>query len=185
MPLVGNCCQVASGICERSNQLVGKQVMGKKEYFRPNVGMVICNVQGQVLLAQRVRDHGWQFPQGGIGRCESPERAMYRELMEEVGLAQDCVCMLGTTRGWLRYRLPVTTLRNARGTFVGQKQKWFLLQLQDDAWTPQLELTPNPEFVDWRWVSYWYPVGQVVSFKRHVYRKALHQLSRYRPAGER
>ena len=24
----------------------------------------------------------------------------------------------------------------------------------------------NPEFDHWEWVSYWYPIGQVVSFKR-------------------
>ncbi|MGH1463278.1 MAG: RNA pyrophosphohydrolase, partial [Neptuniibacter sp.] len=29
----------------------------------------------------------------------------------------------------------------------------------------------------WRWVSYWYPLGQVVSFKREVYRKAMRELS--------
>ncbi|MFX4682066.1 hypothetical protein ABTB34_21690, partial [Acinetobacter baumannii] len=28
----------------------------------------------------------------------------------------------------------------------------------------------------WRWVSYWYPLDQVVSFKREVYRKALKEL---------
>ena len=34
-----------------------------------------------------------------------------------------------------------------------------------------------PEFDDWRWVSYWYPLNQVVSFKREVYRKALKELA--------
>jgi len=34
----------------------------------------------------------------------------------------------------------------------------------------------KPEFDHWRWVSYWYPVNQVVSFKRKVYRKALGEL---------
>ncbi|MGL4957965.1 MAG: RNA pyrophosphohydrolase, partial [Plesiomonas sp.] len=28
-------------------------------------------------------------------------------------------------------------------------------------------------FDDWRWVSYWYPVRQVVSFKRDVYRRVM------------
>ena len=34
----------------------------------------------------------------------------------------------------------------------------------------------KPEFDDWEWVSYWYPVGQVVDFKREVYRKAMKEL---------
>ncbi|MGM0639143.1 MAG: RNA pyrophosphohydrolase, partial [Pseudomonadota bacterium] len=29
----------------------------------------------------------------------------------------------------------------------------------------------------WRWVSYWYPLAQVVPFKREVYRRALKELS--------
>ena len=35
----------------------------------------------------------------------------------------------------------------------------------------------KPEFDHWRWVSYWYPLGQVVPFKREVYRRALKELA--------
>ena len=34
----------------------------------------------------------------------------------------------------------------------------------------------TPEFDDWQWVSYWYPVAQVVPFKREVYRRAMKEL---------
>jgi putative (di)nucleoside polyphosphate hydrolase len=40
-----------------------------------------------------------------------------------------------------------------------------------------IDHTSSPEFDGWRWVSYWYPLGQVVSFKREVYRKAMRELS--------
>nr|VXZ92580.1 RNA pyrophosphohydrolase [Klebsiella pneumoniae] len=37
--------------------------------YRPNVGIVICNRQGQVMWARRYGQHSWQFPQGAlIGR---------------------------------------------------------------------------------------------------------------------
>ncbi|MGL5728699.1 MAG: RNA pyrophosphohydrolase, partial [Plesiomonas sp.] len=36
-----------------------------------------------------------------------------------------------------------------------------------------MQTSGNPEFDDWRWVSYWYPVRQVVSFKRDVYRRVM------------
>ena len=52
--------------------------------YRPNVGIVICNRQGQVMWARRFGQHSWQFPQGGINPGESAEQAMYRELFEEV-----------------------------------------------------------------------------------------------------
>jgi putative (di)nucleoside polyphosphate hydrolase len=53
--------------------------------FRPNVGIIIANAQGQVLWARRTGHDAWQFPQGGIIDHESPEQAMYRELWEEIG----------------------------------------------------------------------------------------------------
>ena len=35
----------------------------------------------------------------------------------------------------------------------------------------------KPEFDSWQWVSYWYPLGQVIPFKREVYRRALKELA--------
>jgi putative (di)nucleoside polyphosphate hydrolase len=35
----------------------------------------------------------------------------------------------------------------------------------------------HPEFDDWRWVSFWYPVRNVVSFKRDVYRRVMKEFS--------
>ncbi len=46
---------------------------------------------------------------------------------------------------------------------------------QDDL--VQVDSSTKPEFDGWRWVSYWYPVGQVVAFKREVYRSALKELA--------
>nr|WP_040482329.1 RNA pyrophosphohydrolase [Luminiphilus syltensis] len=146
--------------------------------FRPNVGMIIANDAGQVLWGKRIagRD-SWQFPQGGIHPGESPEQAMYRELDEEVGLSRDQVRILATTRGWLRYRLPARYIRrHEQPVCVGQKQKWFLLRLTGADSDVRVDAHPDPEFVGWRWVSYWYPITGVVDFKRGVYRSALCEL---------
>ncbi len=149
--------------------------------FRPNVGIVLANGNGngRVLWARRVGGHdAWQFPQGGINDDESPEEAMYRELYEEVGLLPEQVAIRGRTKGWLRYRLPRRMRRhNSTPGFVGQKQKWFLLEMlgPDDA--VQFDCGKKPEFDDWRWVSFWYPLNRVVEFKREVYRRALLELA--------
>ncbi|MEP4148980.1 MAG: RNA pyrophosphohydrolase [Halioglobus sp.] len=150
-----------------------------KDGFRPNVGIVLANNQGQVLWARRVggRD-AWQFPQGGINRGESPEEALYRELEEEVGLQPEAVEVLGVTRGWLRYRLPKRFLRKGQKPLcIGQKQKWFLLRMLEDDDAVQLDLNDKPEFDHWQWVSYWYPLNEVISFKREVYRRAMKELA--------
>ena len=153
--------------------------------FRPNVGIVLTNDFGQVLWARRVGGHdAWQFPQGGIKAKESVEDALYRELFEEVGLERHCVDVLARTDGWLRYRIPRHMRRhNSSPGFQGQKQKWFLLRIRGADELVNVTLADKPEFDDWRWVSYWYPVGQVVDFKRQVYRRALKELAPHVPTG--
>jgi putative (di)nucleoside polyphosphate hydrolase len=147
--------------------------------FRPNVGIMLANDRGQLLWARRVGGHdAWQFPQGGISAGESPEQALYRELHEEVGLARDAVEVLGSTKGWLRYRLPRRFIREGQQPLcIGQKQKWFLLRLLEPDAAVQLDLNDKPEFDHWQWVSYWYPLNQVISFKREVYRRAMKELA--------
>lgn len=151
--------------------------------FRPNVGIVLANTSGEVLWARRVRQNAWQFPQGGIHAGESAEQALYRELGEEVGLSPEHVEVLACTRGWLRYRLPERLVRRGRDAdcdervCIGQKQKWFLLKMLAPDSEVRLDVGDKPEFDGWRWVSYWYPLGQVVAFKRDVYRRAMKELA--------
>ena len=151
------------------------------DLYRPNVGVVLFNLDGLVWYGHRNGvgpPHDWQFPQGGINQHESPEEALYRELNEEVGLEQADVQILACTRGWLRYRLPQRLVRShSQPLCIGQKQKWFLLRLLSDEQRVRMDVTGKPEFDGWRWVSYWYPLGQVVTFKREVYRRALKELA--------
>ena len=146
--------------------------------YRPNVGIVICNRNGQVLWAKRCGQNSWQFPQGGINDNESAEQAMYRELYEEVGLQPKDVRILYVSKHWLRYKLPKRLLRyDSKPMCIGQKQRWFLLQLVGDEKNINMQTTKSPEFDGWCWVSFWYPVRQVVSFKKEVYRKAMKEFS--------
>ena len=149
------------------------------EGFRPNVGIILANERGQVLWAKRVGQDAWQFPQGGIESHEAPEEALYRELREEIGLREDSVEVVGSTKGWLRYRLPKRMLRRNSSSFLGQKQKWFLLKMLSDDDAVSFEHSETPEFDLWQWVTYWYPLGQVVPFKQDVYRRAMKELAPY------
>jgi putative (di)nucleoside polyphosphate hydrolase len=146
--------------------------------YRPNVGIIITNQAGQLLWARRYGQEAWQFPQGGIKYRETPEQALYRELKEEIGLGPEQVELLGSTRGWLRYRLPKRMIRrHSRPLCIGQKQKWFLLRIRCDDSQICFDCSAKPEFDNWSWVSYWYPLGQVVAFKQDVYRRALLELA--------
>ena len=148
--------------------------------YRANVGIILSNPEGQVLWAQRMGQDAWQFPQGGINPDEDPQQAMYRELWEEVGLRQKDVEIIASTASWLRYKLPQRLVRRrSQPMCIGQKQKWFLLRLTSDEQRLDLRASGKPEFENWRWVEYWYPVDHVVYFKKRVYRCALQQLNRH------
>ena len=81
-------------------------------------------------------------------------------------------------RGWLRYRLPKRFIRrHSQPLCIGQKQKWFLLELTGSSSNIRFDCGEKPEFDSWSWVNYWYPVRQIVDFKRDVYRRALKELA--------
>ena len=136
-----------------------------RDGYRPNVGIVLCNNRNEVFWGKRVREHSWQFPQGGIKPGETPEEAMFRELTEEVGLLP---------QHWVR--------REWRGSYRGQKQIWFLLKMVGRDCDVSLRASTRPEFDAWRWHEYWVPLESVIEFKRDVYQKALTELARFLPA---
>jgi len=151
-----------------------------REGYRPNVGIILCNADNQVFWGKRVKQHAWQFPQGGMNAGETPEQAMFRELEEEVGLLPAHVRVLGRTRDWLRYDVPSTWMRrDSRGIYRGQKQIWFLLRLTGRDCDVCLRASAHPEFDAWRWNDYWIAKDAVVEFKREVYTLALNELEHY------
>ena len=87
--------------------------------------------------------------------------------------------ILGRTRYWLRYRIPPRLIRKTEPVCIGQKQLWFLLRLDNDESRIRFDRSIKPEFDGWEWVNYWYPLRQVVLFKREVYRCALTELAPY------
>ncbi len=151
-----------------------------KDGYRPNVGIILLNSRNEVFWGKRVKQHSWQFPQGGIKHGESPEQAMFRELWEEVGLKSEHVKIVGRTRDWLRYDVPEQWIRRElRGNYRGQKQIWFLLQTHG----PRLRREPardDPSGV--RRMALARVLGAaraVIEFKRDVYQQALIELSRF------
>lgn len=149
-----------------------------REGYRPNVGIILVNPKNEVFWGKRIREHAWQFPQGGIKHGETPVQAMYRELHEEIGLRPEHVHILGRTRDWLRYEVPDHYVRRElRGHYRGQKQIWFLLRMVGHDSDVTLRATDSPEFDAWRWNAYWVPLEAVIEFKREVYTLALNELA--------
>jgi putative (di)nucleoside polyphosphate hydrolase len=145
--------------------------------YRLNVGIVLVNGSGRVFWGRRYGHDAWQFPQGGLVAGETSLEAMYRELQEEVGLGREDIEVLGSTKHWLKYRLPKQYLRHGKEPLViGQKQKWYLLKLIASEQKVRLDLSDSPEFDSWRWIDYHEPQEQVIFFKRQVYAQAMKEL---------
>ncbi len=151
-----------------------------KAGYRAGIGIILVNDARRLFLAKRIgMVSAWQFPQGGMQMGETPRDAMFRELKEEVGLNPTDVEVLACTRHWLRYRLPRQLVRQGNKPLcIGQKQKWFLLRLANPDAKIDFHITDEPEFDSSRWVSYWYPLQHVVSFKRRVYLSAMREFAK-------
>ncbi|OGT30809.1 MAG: RNA pyrophosphohydrolase [Gammaproteobacteria bacterium RIFCSPHIGHO2_12_FULL_35_23] len=146
--------------------------------FRLGVAMIILNSRNRIFWARRIGGNGWQFPQGGLLDDEPTLDAMYRELYEEVGLVQADVEIVAESKCWLYYYLPRHLVRrNTQPLCIGQKQKWYLLRLKNDQAEFDFATAELPEFDDYRWVSYWYPLKQVIFFKRKLYQRILHEFA--------
>jgi len=148
--------------------------MKKEPGYRLNVGLIIVNDKGKVLLCKRKNLDSWQFPQGGIDFGETPLRAAKRELFEEVSIKAGSVRLIGSLEEWLKYDIPKESRRKhfLQKKFKGQKQKWIMFKLTKNV-DVSFENDPDSEFDDYKWVSYWYPLRSIISFKKDVYRKAL------------
>ena len=151
--------------------------MNEESNYRLNVGLIIVNNYGKVLICKRKNSNQWQFPQGGIDKGESPIEAAKREIFEEVGIKPSKIKVLGKIKDWVKYEIPKELAKKSfkKKGIVGQKQKWFIFKIKSEACISFVN-DPDNEFDDFAWVSYWRPIALIVSFKKEVYRNVLTEL---------
>ena len=153
--------------------------------YRPNVGAVLFNAAGLILVARRAdmpnaegAAGGWQLPQGGMDKGEDPAVAVFRELEEEIGTARAEI--LAEHPEWLNYDLPPELIGKALGgKYRGQTQKWFALRFLGTDAEIRLDLDPHPEFDAWRWARLAELPGMAVPFKRAIYERLAVDFARF------
>ena len=137
--------------------------------FRHGVGMMILNKQGHIFVGKRVESkfEAWQMPQGGILTGETPSRAVFREMKEEIG--SDYGNIIAETKKWYSYNIPDFLISKLwAGQYKGQKQKWFLVEFTGSDADINVD-TETPEFREWRWVPKEEILDIIVPFKKRLY----------------
>lgn len=100
------------------------------------VAAALVDRDGRVLIAQRPEGKQlaglWEFPGGKVGPGETPERALIRELHEELGIEVCLECLAPFTFASHTYEqfhllMPLYVCRNWEGDIIpreGQNIKW-------------------------------------------------------------
>lgn len=97
--------------------------------FRANVAALVM-VGDAVLACERAGGEGWQCVQGGVEPEDATfERALVRELGEELGIEARDVEILARSRHWRRYRFPAGVSKRPGLDNAGQEQLWFHVRL--------------------------------------------------------
>lgn len=141
--------------------------------YRPNVAAVIVSSKYpekcEIFIAKRndVPD-AWQFPQGGIDKGESPKKALFRELKEEIDT--NCIEIVAKFPEWIAYDFPAT-ISDKMFPFIGQQQQYYLVRLKSGA-KINLDIE-NPEFSHYQFIDANNILDHVSYFKKPIYRKIL------------
>ncbi len=148
----------------------------KKLPLRNGVGVIILNSENKVFVGKRKDNpvNKWQMPQGGIDEGEDYLTAMKRELFEETSIKS--IKVLKEIEGFFEYELPKNLIGIIwRGKFRGQKQKWFIVKFNGNEKEINLK-TPNPEFIEWKWVLPDELPEIIVDFKKNIYLELLKKI---------
>jgi putative (di)nucleoside polyphosphate hydrolase len=143
--------------------------------FRPNVAALIMKPEGQLLICERFTVPGaWQFPQGGVDDGETVEKALFREVREEIGLGPSHYEILERREGY-RYLYPedVRAKKLRKHGNHGQEQTYFLCRLNSGA--PPINVhQKGREFRAYRWIDpSEFDLDWLPPFKRQVYRDVM------------
>ena len=143
--------------------------------YRPAVGVMLLNRDGQVFVAQRLDStlEAWQMPQGGLDKGEEVLAGALRELEEETGIHRRHVEIIKQCPVELLYDLPDDLIGKMwKGRWRGQRQTWFLARFTGEDSDVNIE-TAEPEFRAWRWSDPADLPAMIVPFKKRLYEQVL------------
>ncbi len=141
--------------------------------YRQGVGACIFNPDGKVLMAERLDLPGsWQLMQGGVDEGETPQDALFREILEELGIKKSQLEILRQAGSWFFYDFP-SHMHAFKGRYKGQTQLWFALRFLGQDEDINLNHSDHPEFSQIRWVELKDIQDFAVDFKKEMYKQII------------
>ncbi|MCA9497066.1 MAG: RNA pyrophosphohydrolase [Nanoarchaeota archaeon] len=140
------------------------------ENYRDNVAAIIINKEKKILMCEHVWiDDAWQLPQGGMEEGESEDKAILRELNEELGT--DKFKIISKMEEKLLYKFPYYL--KEKYEIDGQNQSFFLIYFYGKNSEIKFDNQEKPEFKNFMWVELNDPPIKVIYFKKLSYLKAI------------
>ena len=149
--------------------------------YRKCVGAVIINENNEVLLCERIDSpNSWQMPQGGVEDNEEQRTAIFREILEEVGIKQEHLEIIACAPRSIKYDVPVTKLPSSwNNEYVGQDILFFLIKFSGNDSNINLNYSNHPEFKNFMWSSLDGVFERAIDFKRALYKNVISELEVY------
>jgi putative (di)nucleoside polyphosphate hydrolase len=161
---------------------IQKQEKKKPDYlYRSGVGIMLISREKKIFVGKRIDNNSdaWQMPQGGLDAGEEEDAAIFRELKEETGIAEDKIKILQKSSSYYYYNLPYKLQKKFwGGKYLGQKQRWYLAEFLGNEEDVNIN-TENPEFSQWKWIAKDEIVNAIVPFKRDLYKEVIKEFLKF------
>lgn len=141
--------------------------------YRPNVGIMVLNKEGKVLLGKRKgyseERFPWQMPQGGIDEKECAKEAGFRELFEETGIQKSDVEFIDLWDEFQKYDLDFKFYAQKHPGYAGQKQKWLVVRYLKEDNSIDIINVFEQEFEDYKWTTMQEAIELIFHPKKQIY----------------
>ncbi len=121
--------------------------------FRKGVSALIINEKNEFLLVnlESFEDMYFAIPGGGVERGETLEKAVYREIYEELGIKQNDLQIVGQSDIPLRFKFKVIKLNHDGVEYEGSERYFFGFKFIGGESGIKLQ---EGEIRFYKWVSY-------------------------------